>query len=74
MSRLEVIDLSLEVLGRRLLSGVHIEADAGECLAVMGPSHKPPSPKSPPTASGRGARLTYLGVAMLIRTRRILRP
>lgn len=38
MKRLEVIDLSLEVPGRRLLDEVGFEAKAGECLAVMGPS------------------------------------
>lgn len=38
MAQLEVSNLSLEVPGRRLLSGVAFEVGESECLAVMGPS------------------------------------
>lgn len=38
MGRLEVSNLSLDVPGRRLLKGVSLAGEAGECLAVMGPS------------------------------------
>lgn len=38
MARLEVIGLSLEVPGRRLLDNVDFAADAGACVAIMGPS------------------------------------
>lgn len=35
---LEVSNLSLDVPGRRLLDSVDLEAEVGECVAVMGPS------------------------------------
>jgi putative ABC transport system ATP-binding protein len=35
---LEVVDLSFDVPGRRLLGGVDLAVGAGECVAVMGPS------------------------------------
>ena len=38
MNRLEVIGLSLEVPGRRLLADVDFTAEGGACVAVMGPS------------------------------------
>ena len=38
MSRLHVINLSLDVPGRRLLNNITFEAAAGTCLAIMGPS------------------------------------
>lgn len=38
MSQLEVVDLTLEVPGRRLLDRAAFAAETGECVAVMGPS------------------------------------
>jgi putative ABC transport system ATP-binding protein len=38
LAYLEVSDLSLHVPGRRLLADVSFTAEAGECLAIMGPS------------------------------------
>lgn len=38
MNTVEVADLSVQVAGRELFSGVRFVAEAGECVAILGPS------------------------------------
>ena len=38
MGKLEVADLALEIPGRRLLNSASLAVNAGECLAIVGPS------------------------------------